>query len=397
MNDPLGALVPGVDIRLDGAADGPLKGVTFVAKDLFDLAGLVSGCGNPDWARTHEPATATAWAVEAWLGAGAELIGKAITDELAYSLNGQNFHYGTPTNANAPGRIPGGSSAGSASAVAGGLSDIALGTDTGGSVRVPASYCGIFGHRPSHGRISLDGVMALAPSLDTCGWFARDVDLFVKAGEILLEESVEQAPPPTRLVLFEDAFALASAPAREALAPWVDQLEARLGAAERVQVGEPGGGLNAWMWRFRHTQAREIMAVHGAWIEAVKPQFGPEIAERFTWAASVTEREAAQAKPQRAALTARLSSLLGDGAIACLPTTPDIAPRLDTSAEELRQHRTNVLSLSCLAPLTGLPQVSLPLARVAGCPLGLSLMGGPGSDASLLAFARAWLGEGQLS
>ncbi|MEM7226319.1 MAG: amidase [Pseudomonadota bacterium] len=396
MQDPLGALVPGNDVTLDGAADGPLKGRSFVAKDLFDVAGHVTGCGNPDWARTHAAASTNAWAVEAWLQAGAALVGKAITDELAYSLNGENFHYGTPTNANAPGRIPGGSSAGSASAVAGGLCDIALGTDTGGSVRVPGSYCGDFGFRPSHGRISLDGAMALAPSMDTCGWFARDVALFVTAGEVLLQEKVAAAAQPTRLILFEDAFALADGPARDALMPFVAQLEGRLGAAERVAAGEPGGGLGEWMWRFRQLQGREVWSVHGDWIESVKPRFGPDIGERFQWASTITAEQAAQAAPERAAITERLSDMLGDDAVACLPSAPGAAPVIGMTGEALQQRRANVMGLSCLAPLTGLPQMTLPLATVEGCPLGLSLMAGPGRDAELLALAQAWLGEKSL-
>ena len=172
--DALGAFVPGIDAIRDGASAGPLAGLSFAAKDIFDVAGAVTGCGNPDWAATHAAAAEDSWAVARLLPAGARLVGKTITDELAYSLNGQNAHYGTPTNPNGPGRIPGGSSSGSASAVAGGVVDFALGSDTGGSVRIPASYCGIFGLRPTHGRLPLDGVMPLAPSFDTLGWFARD-------------------------------------------------------------------------------------------------------------------------------------------------------------------------------------------------------------------------------
>ncbi len=391
MKDPLGALVPGIEVDLEGAGAGLLGGRTFVAKDLFDVAGLTTGCGNPDWARTHEPARRHAWAVRVWLDAGARLVGKAVTDELAYSIGGRNFHYGTPVNVNAPGRIPGGSSSGSASAVAGGLADLALGTDTGGSIRVPASYCGLYGMRPSHGRIPLDGVMPLAPSLDTVGWFARDMDLLVRAGEVLLRETAATAPTPRRLIVFDDAFALAGPAAAAALAPIVSRLEARLGPAERVIAGEPGGGLTEWMWRFRKIQAREIWAVHGPWIRAVRPRFGPEIAERFRWAESVPEEEAERAKTAREALAGRLAELLRDGAIACLPSTPDIAPKLQASSEDLDRHRAGVMALTCLAPLTRLPQLSLPLARVDGCPLGISLMGGPGSDAALLAFAQSFV------
>jgi amidase len=354
----------------------------------------VTGCGNPDWRRTHEPAVATAPAVQALLDAGATLFGKTITDELAYSLNGQNFHYGTPANANAPGRIPGGSSSGSASAVASGLVDLALGSDTGGSIRVPASYCGILGLRPTHGRLTLAGVMPLAPSFDTVGWFAREPAVLRRAGEVLFGAMAEDAPARGRLLLAEDAFQLAEPAAWAALAPLVERLEARLGKAERVRLGEPGGGLGAWMLRFRILQAREIWAVHGAWIGDTKPAFGPEIAERFAWAQTIAEEDAAAAKPEREAFAARLAALLADGSLLCLPSAPGIAPRLDTPAEQLVEHRGRTLSLTCIAGLARLPQISLPLARVAGCPLGLSLIGPPGADLTLLTFAETLMAEG---
>src|ERR1700761_6468602 len=178
MTDPLGAFVPGVDVRLPGRAGGPLAGLTFAAKDLFDVAGFVTGCGNPDWAATHEAAQADAWAVDALLQAGATLLGKTITDEISLGLLGINKFYGTPQNPRAPDRVPGGSSSGSASAVAGGLVDVALGTDSGGSVRIPASFCGLYGLRPTHGRIPTEGMMTQAPSFDTVGYFARNATTF---------------------------------------------------------------------------------------------------------------------------------------------------------------------------------------------------------------------------
>jgi amidase len=388
MDDPLGAFLPGPRIRLEGAPQGPLRGLTFAAKDIFDIAGRVTGCGNPDWARTHEPARANAPAVQAWLDAGAALVGKTITDELAYSLNGQNVHYGTPSNSNAPGRIPGGSSCGSAAAVAGGAADLALGSDTGGSIRIPASYCGLFGLRPSHGRIPLTGVMPLATSFDTVGWFARDAALLRRAGAVLLDGVAAEQLPPSGLLLAEDAFALAEPAARGALAPLVERLEAQLGRAERVTIGEPGGGLEQWMLRFRHLQAREIWAEHGAWIERERPRFGPEIQERFDWARSLPPSAAEEAAPQREALTERMAALLRGGRLLCLPTAPGIAPFLSADAENLRLHRSRVLSLTAIAALARLPQVTLPLAQVEGCPLGLSLIAEHGADALLLAFAE---------
>ncbi|SME89689.1 amidase [Tistlia consotensis] len=389
-HDPLGAFIPGGRFEVGPDSIGPLSGLTFAAKDIFDVAGRVTGCGNPDWQRSHPPAERHAAAVAALLRAGATLVGKTMTDELAYSLNGQNFHYGTPANSNAPGRIPGGSSSGSASAVAGGLCDTALGSDTGGSIRIPSSYCGLYGLRPTHGRVDDAGVMPLAPSFDTVGWFARDAETLERVGAVLLGDDVEAAPFE-RLLLADDAWALAVPEARQALAPWRERLEQRLGKATAVTVGEPGGGLEAWMWRFRHIQAGEIQQVHGAWIEATQPRFGPEIAERFDWVKTVTAGQIAEAGAARGAFTARLRALVSPGTLMLLPSAPSIAPRLDADAESLRQHRSHVLSLTAISGLSGLPQVSLPLASLDGCPLGLSLIGPAGSDRALLTFAERFV------
>ncbi len=396
MIDSLGAFVPESGVNIAGAEDGPLRGVTFAAKDIYDIAGYVTGCGNPDWARSHEAATKTAPAVQRLLDAGAYLVGKTITDELAYSLNGQNHHYGTPSNSNAPGRIPGGSSSGSASAVAGGLVDTALGSDTGGSIRTPASYCGLFGLRPSHGRLSLEGVMPLAPSFDTVGWFARDAELLRRVGEVLFEASAADAAAPTALVLIEDAFALAEDAVQAALAPFVEKLKARLSLGDAIEAGEPGGGLGEWMWRFRKIQASEIWKVHGTWIEAQNPSFGPEVAERFNWAKDVEAGDAgdvAEASAARVEFTSRLESLVPDGTLLCLPSTPGIAPLVSASAESLLEHRGSVLSLNSIAGLSGLPQITMPLATVSGCPVGLSLIGARNSDLALLAFAESFTSE----
>ena len=390
MIDSLGAFVPESEVNMAGADDGPLRGITFAAKDIYDIAGHVTGCGNPDWARTHEPARETAPAVRRLLDAGAYLVGKTITDELAYSLNGQNHHYGTPSNANAPGRIPGGSSSGSASAVAGGLVDTALGSDTGGSIRTPASYCGLYGLRPTHDRITLENVMPLAPSFDTVGWFARDAELLRRVGEVLFGETIGGDPAPSRLLIAEDAFALAEDAVRAALEPWVLKLEARLSTGEGVVMGDPGGGLAEWMWRFRKIQAHEIWQVHGEWIETHKPSFGPEVAERFNWAQSVDDGEAADASAARREFTSRVEAMIPADTLVCLPSTPGIAPLASASAESLLEHRGRVLSLNSIAGLSGLPQITMPLTTVSGCPVGLSLIAGRNADLALLAFAESF-------
>src|SRR5438128_5487244 len=232
--------VPGPPVRIAGAPRGPLTGLTFAAKDLFDVAGHPTGGGNPDWARSNPVPTRHAWAVQRLHDAGATLIGKTITDEVSLGIVGENAFYGTPVNPRAPGRVPGGSSSGSAAAVAAGICDTALGTDTGGSVRVPASFCGLYGIRPTHGRLNLSGMMSQAPTSDTTGWFARDADTFARVSAVMLGEAIPDQLPK-RLVIATDAFALAEPEAAAALQPLVDRLGALLGGEVRHEPMAPPG------------------------------------------------------------------------------------------------------------------------------------------------------------
>ena len=402
-----------------GAASGPLHGLTFGLKDLFAVAGERTGFGNPDWLRTHPPADRDAWVLATLLAAGATMVGRTHTEELAFSLTGENAHYGTPDNPRAPGRVPGGSSSGSAAAVAAGLVPLAIGSDTGGSVRAPASYCGLYGLRPTHGRLPLDGACPLAPGFDTIGWFARDAALLERVGRVLFEvaaareasspeavspeavsreavspearalepHAVDDLVTPWRLLRARDAFALARVEASHVLAPAVAQLEARLGAAVEVTVSEDG--LRGWFESFRTLQGAEIWAEHGTWITSVRPHFGPRIAPRFASVATITADAVARAQAHRAQIVARLDALLGHDGLLVLPTVPDIAPVLDEPAETAVPARERALSLLCIAGLGGLPQVTLPVATLDGCPLGLSLVGPRGSDERLLALVTA--------
>ena len=390
MDDPLGAFVPHGHLEIAGAQSGPLGGATFAVKDIFDVAGTVTGRGNPDWLASHDAATRHAPAVQAWLDAGARLVGKAVTEELAFSAVGINPHYGMPRNVAAPGRIPGGSSSGSASAVGGGLVDLALGSDTGGSVRVPASYNGILGMRPTHGRISLEGVMPLAPSFDTVGWFARDPQLFAIAGRVLLGD---QAPgrAPKRLLLARDAFERADGATREALRPVVRAVEERLGAARPVTVSEEG--LDAWHDVQQTLQGAEAWAEHGAWIEGAKPRIGPFLAERMQRASRVTGAQVAAAEAQRALIRRRLDELLEGDALLLLPSAPGPATRIDAAMDEHERVRVRTIGITCIASLGGLPQVSLPLGRLAEGPVGLSLLAGRGQDTLLLDLVASAIGE----
>src|SRR5205807_911885 len=222
-DDDINAFVPGPRAHIEGRPGGPLSGLTFAAKDLFDVAGYPTGGGNPDWARSNPVPAQHAWAVQRLLDGGATLIGKTITDEVSLGIVGENAFYGTPVNPRAPGRVPGGSSSGSAAAVAAGICDTALGTDTGGSVRVPASFCGLFGIRPTHGRLPVTGMMPQAPSSDTTGWFARDAGTFAKVASVMLGERVPSALPD-RLIIAADAFAFADPEVGAALQPIVERL-----------------------------------------------------------------------------------------------------------------------------------------------------------------------------
>lgn len=384
--DHVGAFCRHTHVAMKGSGSGPLAGLTFGVKDIYDIAGHRSGFGSPDWLATHAAATQTAPTVQRLLDAGAEMIGKTHTDELTYSLNGENPHYGTPVNVNAPGRIPGGSSSGSAAAVAAALCDFALGSDTGGSVRAPASYCGIYGIRPTHGRVSLEAACPLAPSFDTAGWFARDASVLERVGRVLLGD--DRAPAsPGRLLVARDAFELAGNNVTKALKAAVDAAAKLLGAPQPIAVAAEG--LPQWFAAFRTLQAAEAWAQHGTWVTHTKPQLGPGVKERVQWASSVSARDVGPAKSLREDIARRMNSLLAGNAVLVLPTVPGIAPKLNTPPAELEDFRGRAMSLLCIAGLARLPQVNIPAARIDGCPLGLSLVAARGADLMLLGVAKA--------
>jgi amidase len=385
-NDPARAFMPYPPVSVPHAERGPLSGLTFAAKDLFDVAGYPTGCGSPHMLAMSGIKTRTAPTVQRLLEAGARLVGKTITDELAFSMSGKNSHFGTPVNGGAPDRIPGGSSAGSAAAVSNGLCDFALGTDTGGSVRAPASHCGLFGIRPTQGRVSLEGCHDLAPSFDTCGYFTRDGATFVRVGEVLLGQDSHPLPSRPKVLLARDAFALLAGPVREALQPALRQAAAVLGAPEERDVAVEG--FTTLYWAMRYIQSREAWTVDGPMIERYHPPLGPGVQDRFEFAKAVTDGQVAESLAIRSAFRARFSALLGQDTVLILPTMPDVAPLLTESDEALNDYRNRALNLQCLSVLSGLPQVSIPLASRLGAPLGLSIMGPAGSDLSLVSLAQ---------
>ena len=385
MNDTLGAFCKDTDAFLPGADSGPLHGLAFAAKDIFDVAGYVTGGGNPDWKATHQPAQAHAWVVNALVSAGATMAGKTLTDELTRGIFGENMHYGTPVNPRAPECVPGGSSSGSASAVAGGLVDLALGSDTGGSVRVPASFCGLYGLRPTHDRIPLDGILSQAPSFDTIGWFARDAATFARVGSVLLA-SPPGSPRRGRLIIAEDAFQLADPAVAAALRPHVELIASLLGGSS-TEVLAPQG-LAQWSAQQQVLQGREAWESVRDWIDQVNPRFSYEVSERYALAKAILDEEVEAAAEARKGIVERMQEVLAGGSIVCLPTTVSPAPLKGQRVSERHELRLKNSQLTSIAGLTGVPQLSLPVAEVDGRPVGLSLMAGRGADETLIALAQ---------
>ncbi|WP_249897259.1 amidase family protein [Paenibacillus sp. PK3_47] len=438
LNNSFGAFIA-PELTVPFCVEGVLSGRSFAVKDVFAVAGHRSSAGNPDWLSSHEPSAEHSAAVHRLLHAGADLRGAAHTDELMYSLGGENYHYGTPVNPRAAGRIPGGSSSGSAVAVASGSVDFALGTDTGGSVRVPSAYCGIYGFRPTHGAVDMSGVIPLALSFDTVGWMADSAELLLRVGEVLLKgafgrNSVAVPVQPTnlaanysavqtsltgtekdtsrmisqgeirqkragwgsaqgiahqnngmaRLFTATDCWTLAGPESAAYLKGGLSRLQA--GAERIVETVISAEGLKSWMDAFRELQGAEIWATHGAWIENRQPVFGPDIAARFAWAAGLAGGDHRHAQSLREEVAARLTHLLGEDGCLVIPTVPGPAPLRGGDLKQLELNRSGAMMLSCIAGLAGLPQVTLPVTGPGGLPLGLSVIGGHGQDHRLLSW-----------
>jgi amidase len=348
---------------------GPLDGRTVAVKDLFPVIGFAVGAGNPQWLAEALPSDADTPPVATLRAAGAALAGIAQTDELAYSLSGTNVHYGTPPNPAAPERVTGGSSSGPASAVALGEADIGLGTDTGGSIRVPASCCGLYGLRPTHGVVDNKGVLPLAPSFDTVGWMTRDAGTLRLAGAVLLPDG------PTDL------------PARILLVPGTAEVDdaVRRAAEQWRATVEPidwPGDADAMLAAFRAVQAVEAWRQHGPWIEAHPRALARDVEGRFRFGSTVDDKAEAEARASIAAWRAKLLALMGDDAWLALPAAG--APGHPRDVRPEAKHAWRQATLRCTVPASacGLPSVSIPTG--ASPPIGLAFIGPPGADRALL-------------
>jgi len=369
---------------LKGAASGPLAGLSAVVKDMYDIAGERTGCGSPEWLATHPPAARNCPPVQKILDAGATIIGKTVCDEYFYSVSGANAHYGTPVNIRAPGRLPGGSSAGSAAACGAGLCDFALGSDTGGSVRVPASFNGIYGLRPTHERIEHSGVADMAPSFDVPGWFAATPGVFRKVGAVLLDNR-RVAAQINRVVVLEDAFAQAEEPVADLLRTLLEFMSEDLPGMAHGRIAPDG--FDPWREAFRIVQAYETWQTFGAFVTKHRPNIGPGVKERMQFASTVTSAQADASREVVNKARDHIRQIVVPGTVLALPTAPSIAPKIEISGAELEEFRTRVMRLTCTSGISGLPQMNVPGGTINGCPIGLSFIGWAGGDEALLDLA----------
>ena len=394
------AFMPYPTVALAAARHGPLAGLSFAVKDLFDVAGYPTSGGQPMLLAMSGIKTCSSPVVTQLLDAGAQFVGKTITDELAFSINGQNAHFGDPINPHAPDRISGGSSSGSASAVAHGLCDIGIGSDTGGSVRAPANHCGLIGIRTSHGLVSLEHAVAFAPSLDSCGWFASDIDVFIKASEVLLQAPVSQTAllgpiNKPRWMLgshWWSALAPEVGKAHQAAMQGIGNAIEQAGQALlSFDIDFPAFGatrLDDLVLAFRQIQGFEAWQCDGALIQDYALSLGPGVAERFAWASQVSEADYIKASKLREAFANWMQGQLADDGLLIVPTMPDVAPLRQAESASLDQYRASAMRMLCVAGLCRLPQINLPLSQRLGAPLGLSLIGPAASDLALLPWAK---------
>ena len=374
--------------RLDNGQDinTSLKGLGLAVKDLFHIKGLPTAAGNPDWQATHDIPQATNTCVATMLNAGASFKGKTITDELAYSLHGQNKHYAPLVNPVAPAHIPGGSSSGSAVAVSAHLADIGLGTDTGGSIRVPASYQGLWGLRTTHGLLPCDNMVALAPSFDTIGWMTRDLDTLQKVAHTCIDntkQSTIKANPCFGIATPLFANSAHSSVCNKWLTELADNNRCVALTEEQLDLFKLQTAAT-----FRILQGSEIWQQHGEWIETVQPNIAKDIMLRLAWCKTITTQDVTLAKAQQKVVIDHINALFNDFDVLVIPTTPGVAPRCDADETTLANDRNALLALTAIAGLAGLPQLHLPLFTLHNAPCGLSLVGKKGNDLALLALAK---------
>lgn len=377
---------------------GTLDGLTFTVKDNIDLGRHKTSFGSPGWREEHPAAIHNALCVDQLLNAGATCVGKVVADEFTYSLDGENPFFGTPLNAKVPSRVPGGSSSGSASSVACGLADFSLGTDSGGSIRVPASLCGVWGMRPSLHRISEAGVLPFMPSVSTVGAVAAEFDILDQVMRVLLRSGAKRVAKPQRIVVLEDAFKLADEPIRAAAESVVARMAKRAGISpERVNfadIAERAMDLAACNeTALRNLQTAEFQNTVGDWIENYKPKLGRTFSLAYGNVKSFDRMKAIETLALCERLFEAINRFLQPGTIICFPTTPTVAPLKGSlsTLEAVVDFYNRTMAVTSFSGVGRLPEISLPLLSVDECPVGLSVAAAHYQDEFLLATVREML------
>jgi len=382
--DSLHAFVRDNHIAIKGSSKGPLSGLVFAAKDVFMVKGSTYSNGHPLWLKTHGPDSYTAISILKLLDAGADLVGKTVCDELCFSISGENWNYGAPLNPHDIRCFTGGSSSGSGAATAGGLVDFATGSDCLGSVRVPAAYNGLLGMRPTYKRVDNDGEAPYCESMDVLGYVAADPDVFRRVSIVLLGED-KQTTKFKQLYIATDCFDSVDIDIKEALMPAVDFLKNKFESFQEVVVAKEG--LSKWVEIFRIFQGYEVNESYGGWIDKFKPRLSRGPKERLEWVRTITREQYLEAKKQREQIIDYFKSFLPKDAVLVLPTVASVAPLRTETLENINRIRAQSSSLLCISPLTNTAQVTVPMIKHDGVPLGLTLISCEDSDLQLVMLA----------
>jgi amidase len=367
------------------AATGLLTGLTVAVKDVVAVQGHRLGAGVPALLEAGHPQPRSAPALARLLAAGASVRGIAQPDQLAYSLAGTNEHYGPPPNPAVPGAVPGGSSSGSASAVALREADIGLGTDTAGSIRVPASYQGLWALRTTYRAVDRAGVLPLAPDFDTVGLLTRDAATLRAAASALLDEGAGREATVAQFAVAPQLLEGVDEPVTSAFQAAVRGVR-EVRVVREVTIPDPRELAEA----FQVHQAWQAWKVHGAWVSAHADALLGDVRQRFEIASRITPAEDAEARTILRTARPVLEAALG-GRTLLLPSAAGPAPPLEGGTAAREEARAATLRLTCLAGITGRPAVSAPVLTVGDAPVGLGLVGPPSSDLALIALAAGTL------
>ena len=384
MKDNYNAVITPIDPPVCINPHGPLSGIDFMVKDLFDVVGFPTFAGNPEYAAYRGIPGTNAAAVDILLEAGGRLVGKTHMHELAYGITGMNPHFGTPVNPLDSRRIPGGSSSGSAVAVASGLVPFTLGSDTAGSIRVPAGFCGICSLRPTFDRIPVEGSVPLSPSMDTVGIFANNLELLAKVASVMFERdnsvrdfdwNVERALIPDETSGWDPHLVKAFQVVIEAVQDLGLKLETF-----------PGSMLHESLDAQRVAQFAEIFAVHEEWLKTCHPRLGEDVALHLETASKLSVAQIGRAVSRKAGFVAKFTKMLGHDGMFLLPVAAGPAPLVSDLAnlESSLRFRIQTLALNTIASIAGLPAATIPVIIPNGLSAGIQLIGAPYSDIGLI-------------